>query len=415
MTRLDRFRTFVRKKTGKTLSDQYLAWALTKSFAKESQSNDPSARLVRDFPDYRQDNHWRCGLEAWRGVVRWFTGEDVSTSEAEKLLHTSLKQSTDPSAIIRELRNRGIAVTVKRDMTIEDLRAATDAGRPVIVCIQDYGNRRERGASFKYGHYLTVLQCRDGVVTCQDSSIQNVQREPGGDVPRSEADPSGNVAIPGRVLIDEDEFLRVWHDQRANGEKLVRFGIACGPLRRESITKGVAFDTVQAAGKWLAGKWAALESRYGRNGALAMAVGMIATSPLPGNIAAVIAVAEGIRGVAGYLQREFDGDVTKLVAKSVESASQELNHLWNTVPVTNWPSHEQLEQIIRRIAAEHSLDELKKISRACGVATSPSSKTSFADKMIARFTERLGRWERGQVIGDVAHRKGIRNYCGGRA
>lgn len=70
--------------------------------------------------------------------------------------------------------------------------------------------------------------------------------------------------------------------------------------------------TVQSAGRWLAGKWQQLEERYGRRAALAMAVAMLGTLPVPGNVAAVIAVAEGIRGVGGYFQRECSGDVEKL-------------------------------------------------------------------------------------------------------
>lgn len=51
------------------------------------------------------------------------------------------------------------------------------------------------------------------------------------------------------------------------------------------------------AGKWLADKWSALENRYGRRAALTMAVAMLATLPLPGNIAAIVGIAEGIRGM----------------------------------------------------------------------------------------------------------------------
>lgn len=79
----------------------------------------------------------------------------------------------------------------------------------------------------------------------------------------------------------------------------------------ESVEKGVG-DSLQSAGRWLADKWAALESRYGRKAALAMAVGMLATFPVPGSIPAIIGIAEGVRGVSGYFQRECGGDVEKL-------------------------------------------------------------------------------------------------------
>jgi len=71
-------------------------------------------------------------------------------------------------------------------------------------------------------------------------------------------------------------------------------------------------NSLQEVGRWLAERWAALESRYGRKTALAMAVVMLGTLPLPGNIPAIIGIAEGIRGLQGYFQREYDGEVEKL-------------------------------------------------------------------------------------------------------
>jgi hypothetical protein len=271
----------------------------------------PTAGLVTSFPDIRQPNHYTCGAAAFTAVCQWYKKE-MTVGRAVKLLGTNLQKSTDPGAIVRELRKLGIAAQPKKGMTLEDLEAETSAGKPVIVCVQDYGDRREQGASFEYGHYLTVLACSGGVVTCQDSSLDNVEREPGGDVPRSQADQSGNIAIPGRVVIAADEFVKVWHDQRANGEKLEHFGIVCGPRQAVGEVRTKGFPTVQAAGKWLADKWASLENRYGRAGALSMAVAMLATSPLPGNIPAVIAAAEAVRGISGYFQRELGGSVEKL-------------------------------------------------------------------------------------------------------
>lgn len=73
--------------------------------------------------------------------------------------------------------------------------------------------------------------------------------------------------------------------------------------------------SVRDAGQWLADKWAGLESRYGRKAALGMAVAMVVTLPIPGNLAGVIAAAEAIRGVHGFFTKEFDGDVEKVLAE----------------------------------------------------------------------------------------------------
>ena len=63
------------------------------------------------------------------------------------------------------------------------------------------------------------------------------------------------------------------------------------------------FATVESAGRWLAQKWVMLERRYGRRTALALAIAMIASAPLPGNVAAIITAAEAVRGLHGYFAR----------------------------------------------------------------------------------------------------------------
>ncbi|MDE2099675.1 MAG: phage portal protein [Patescibacteria group bacterium] len=187
-----------------------------------------SSPLVTSFPDVRQENHYECGAACFAAVCQHYS-VSITVGQAAKLLGTNVQKSTDPQAIVRELRKLGIAAQPRKGMTVEQLRECTDAGHPVICCLQDYGDRREEGASFEYGHYMVALEASHGVVIFQDPSIENVEREPGGDTPRSEADRSGNVAMPGRVVLDAAKLVDVWHDQRANGEKLEQFGIVCGP------------------------------------------------------------------------------------------------------------------------------------------------------------------------------------------
>ena len=77
----------------------------------------------------------------------------------------------------------------------------------------------------------------------------------------------------------------------------------------KNIKQKGMFSTVQSAGRWLADKWASLENRYGRAGALSMAVASLISFPIPFNITAIIAAAEAIRGVSariGNIAPSFD-------------------------------------------------------------------------------------------------------------
>lgn len=80
-------------------------------------------------------------------------------------------------------------------------------------------------------------------------------------------------------------------------------------LNNKSLSWGqVKRLSFYTASEWLAHKWASLESRYGRKGALTIAVTMLATMPIPGNIPAIITAAEAIRGIHGLISNSIDDD-----------------------------------------------------------------------------------------------------------
>lgn len=200
-------------------------------------STGPPPSSLIDVPDIRQRNHWECGACSAASVGRYFGVGPKELSGWVKALGTSLEHSTDPNRIVAYLRQLGLFVAASSDMTIADLELAASEGYPAICCVQDYGNRREEGASFAYGHYLTVIGVGLGMVFCQDSSIENVEHEPGGDVAPSAADRSGNIATPGRIMVEQAKWLEVWHDQTRDGRKLVRYGIVVGPGKSVPVQK----------------------------------------------------------------------------------------------------------------------------------------------------------------------------------
>lgn len=81
-------------------------------------------------------------------------------------------------------------------------------------------------------------------------------------------------------------------------------------LRYKYRRQGI-LATVESAGQYLAQKWEQLEGRYGRRPALMMAIAMITSSPLPGNIAAIITAAEVSRGIRTYFRNDLEGFSSK--------------------------------------------------------------------------------------------------------
>ena len=92
----------------------------------------------------------------------------------------------------------------------------------------------------------------------------------------------------------------------------------CGHCGRENIrTKGI----IQDAAQWLADRWAKLEERYGRKVALTMAVAGLATFPIPGNVTAIIAAAEAIRAIQGWVSKNLSLD-------EIKSLSGEMKYIY---------------------------------------------------------------------------------------
>lgn len=173
--------------------------------------------LLDRVPDVRQPDNYSCGAAAAMAVGKAFGVGPAGIAAWKTALGTTLKDSTDPYRIASYLGGLGLAALPRERMTVADLAAATRQRRPVIVCVQDYTDRREKGAGFSYGHYLVVLGVVLGRVVVQDSSFDNV------------VDPDAHaINEPGKELIRADTFEKNWHDRTRDGRPLVRFGITVG-------------------------------------------------------------------------------------------------------------------------------------------------------------------------------------------
>lgn len=218
----------------------------------------PADRLLA-VPDVRQPNRYACGASASAAVGGYWRVGPRTVAEWEKALGTTVELSTHPKAIVDMFRSLGCQVEERDGMSVEDLAAFVARGWPVICPVQDWGRRREAGASFLYGHYLSVVGIGFGnsAVVCQDSSIENVERVPGGDVPKSQASDDQNIALPGKVIIGRAEWERVWHDRDIHGTPFVRYGIAVGPPAGAAPTENTRWmfatspEKVKAFQSWL--------------------------------------------------------------------------------------------------------------------------------------------------------------------
>ncbi len=185
-------------------------------------------------PDERQPNHFWCGASCFTSALKTF-GVEMDVERAAKILHTTLARSTAPSAVVAALPQfQGLEFEERHGMTFDDLSECHRRGQVVMCPVQDYGSRRERGASFAYGHWLLVIGTGFGRVFCQDSSHDNVERipstkvTPGGDVKGKQDPTNENISEPGRIMVLREEWDRVWHDKDFEGKVYDHCGIIIG-------------------------------------------------------------------------------------------------------------------------------------------------------------------------------------------
>jgi hypothetical protein len=181
----------------------------------------PSGPLV-EVPDIRQPDHYSCGAACTMSVGRYWGVGPATLDKWKVALGTDEEESTQPGAIVDYLRSLGLLVSARAGMTVEELRSLTRAGIPVICPVQDYGPFIPEKARYEYGHYLVVIGAEHGYVFCQDPSEDNVVAG-GDDKALSE---TGSIQKPGRIMIAESDWLKVWHDEDVYGNPYVQYGIA---------------------------------------------------------------------------------------------------------------------------------------------------------------------------------------------
>jgi predicted double-glycine peptidase len=258
-------------------------------------------RKLLDLPDIRQEDTYSCGAAAAMSVGRYYGVGPQTLGEWKEALGTSKENSTSPQEIVRYLSKLGLRVSLSGELTLQHLRTAWAAGCPVICPIQEYAGAPE--AAFEYGHYVVVIGVALGQVFVQDPAIENALGIPGGTVPLSAENP-GILQTPGRSMIPEEVWERIWRDRDAEGTIYRHFGIVVGPPVGSSLDP-ISVDTLAA---WLLKEWQELRSRYRAKTALALAVSRLSRFSIPVPIEKILQVvrrrqAEESRSARGPVNR----------------------------------------------------------------------------------------------------------------
>ncbi len=149
----------------------------------------PAAPHLTHLPLIRQSTPYTCGVAALQSVLRYY-GQEWREDDLARELKSSPDQGTNYHEIVRFARDKGLAVEVRENMTINDLKGAVADGRPIMVAIQAWGAHPEGYATgWEDGHYSVVVGFDDRNFYFMDPSTL------------------GNY-----TFIPASEFLARWHD-----------------------------------------------------------------------------------------------------------------------------------------------------------------------------------------------------------
>jgi predicted double-glycine peptidase len=173
---------------------------------------DQIKNLIR-IPLVRQTMDYTCGVAALQSVLLCY-GEEYGQLELARILGTDTHKGTSYRAILR-FANRKFSNQRKRDfqmrkwcdMKIDDLRQVIDAGKPMIIFMQAWGNSGVNWKKeWKEGHYVVAIGYDEKNIYFMDPST-----------------------LGQYTYVPIEEFLDRWHDKDPSiGEKLIRCGLVIG-------------------------------------------------------------------------------------------------------------------------------------------------------------------------------------------
>ena len=96
------------------------------------------ADVYIEIPALRQYGGYTCGVTCVQMLMNWLDpyAADLNLTRYEELLGTTPEKGTPPDSIMGYLEENDVAFAASEHWSLEDLRAALDAGHPVMMALQ---------------------------------------------------------------------------------------------------------------------------------------------------------------------------------------------------------------------------------------------------------------------------------------
>jgi len=154
-------------------------------------------------PEVIQHTSYSCGASSLHAICcYWGVGLRCDLDYIPHL-ESDNKAGTTPQNITYFARSAGLRVKEIHDMEIADLKELLDQGKPVICCIQAWGDSKKYKKKNYSGHYITAIGYDKKHIFFEDSSLPGV-----------------------RGYLTYKQFEDRWHDEDIYGNIYNHYGIA---------------------------------------------------------------------------------------------------------------------------------------------------------------------------------------------
>ena len=184
------------------------------------------ADVYIEIPALRQYGGYTCGATCVQMLMNWLDpyAADLNLTRYEELLGTTPEKGTPPDSIMGYLTERGVAFAASERWLCEDLRAALDAGHPVMMALQAWSSADDGSYNVDDPANADTYLVEGHWVICVGYC----------DDPDEPYFIFNDPACVGHTLLYADELAERWIDMDGDGVIYDHFGI--------EITQDAKFD-----------------------------------------------------------------------------------------------------------------------------------------------------------------------------
>jgi predicted double-glycine peptidase len=162
-----------------------------------------TAEVLLRVPLCRQATGYTCGVASLQSILYYY-GYEIRQDNLAEELESNPETGTNYHKIMNAAQVRDIRVEARRDLTLDELKAALHGGKPVMVAIQAWADNPSLYADdWDDGHWAIAIGYDKERIYLMDPSTL------------------GNF-----TCIPVSEFLLRWHDLDSdNATRLIHFGL----------------------------------------------------------------------------------------------------------------------------------------------------------------------------------------------